>query len=106
MNLPDCLVDHPDGEIRVVGSRISLYHMMSLHREGRTAEQIADEFDSVPLETIRRILAFSEANRAEVDGYLTQYRAALDRLEAETPRRGPSLDAMKRRLERRRAEAS
>ena len=34
MNLPEFLVDHPDGEIRLTGHRISLYHVVYFYQRG------------------------------------------------------------------------
>lgn len=54
MNLPDFLTDHPDGEIRVTGHRISLYTVIRVYNEGQSAEAIHATFPTLPvdLETI------------------------------------------------------
>jgi uncharacterized protein (DUF433 family) len=83
MNLPDFLTRDPDDEIHLTGHRIGLYTVVRCYREGRTAEQIAEEFPSLPLELVRQVLAFYHANRAEVDAYVDAYRADLERQEAE-----------------------
>ena len=44
MNLPEFLVDHPDGEIRLTGHRISLYHVVSFYNEGFSPEMLVGQF--------------------------------------------------------------
>jgi uncharacterized protein (DUF433 family) len=79
MDLPDFLTRGTYGEIRVTGSRIDLMHVVDASNDGLSAEQIHDEFDSVPLDLVRRVLAFYEANRAEVDAYVAECHAEMDR---------------------------
>src|SRR5262245_43629310 len=71
MILPDFLIDHPDGEIRVTGRRIGLYSVVRLYREGNTAEQIAEELD-LGLALVYKVLAFYLENQAEVDAYTAE----------------------------------
>ncbi len=81
MDLPDFLIDHPDGEIRLAGHRISLYDVMSLYQQGYSPEKIRDEYPTLPLAVIHKLIAFYLENQAEVDGYVAAYRAELDRQE-------------------------
>ncbi len=83
MTLPDYLTRDPDGEIRLTGHRIGLYTVVRSYREGRSAEQIAEEFPSLPLSLVYEVLAFYFANKAEVDAYVDAYAAELARQEAE-----------------------
>jgi uncharacterized protein (DUF433 family) len=81
MILPDFLIDHPDGEIRLIGRRIGLYSVVRLYREGNTAEQIAEELD-LGLALVYKTLAFYLENQAEVDASVDAYTAELERQEA------------------------
>jgi uncharacterized protein (DUF433 family) len=83
MTLPEYLTRDPDGEIRLTGHRIGLYTVVRCFREGRSPEQIAEEFPSVPLALVYEVLAFYFENKAEVDGYVDAYAAELARQEAE-----------------------
>jgi uncharacterized protein (DUF433 family) len=85
MNLPDFLTNSPDGEIRLTGHRIGLYTIMRLHNEGLSAEQIVEELPSLSLAHVAKVLAFCRENQAEVDRYVADYRAELDRQEAAHP---------------------
>lgn len=98
MNLPEFLVDQPDGEIRLAGHRIGLYHVVFRHQDGSSPERLHEEFPSLPLPLIRRVLEFYRANRAEVDAYVADYEAELRRQEAETPP-SPALLESRRKLE-------
>jgi uncharacterized protein (DUF433 family) len=82
MILPDFLTQDPDGDILLTGHRIGLYTVIRLYREGRTEEQIAEELPTLPLELVIKVLAFYQANKAEVDAYMNAYQAELDRQEA------------------------
>ena len=82
MTLPDFLIQGAGGDIRLSGHRIGLYTVIRLSREGRTAEQIAQELPSLPLILVHQVLTFYRENKAEVDAYVDAYRAELDRLQA------------------------
>jgi uncharacterized protein (DUF433 family) len=86
MNLPPLLTQLPDGDIRFTGSRIGLLPLIHDHKRGWSPERLHEEFPSLPLETICAVLAFYEANRAEVDAYIAAYDAEAERLIAATPR--------------------
>src|SRR5262245_34475575 len=101
MNLPDFLIDHPDGEIRLTGHRISLYHVVDRYQEGYSAEMLAEEYPTLSLALIHKVIAFYLENQAEVDAYMAGQRALLRRQEEETPLRGPTLEEMRARLKER-----
>jgi uncharacterized protein (DUF433 family) len=94
MNLPDFLTRDPDGEVHVTGSRIGLYTIVRLRDEGYSAERMAEEFDSLPPELIRQVLAFAEDNRAEVDAYAEACRQEIERQAAAPP--GPGILQLRR----------
>ena len=79
MILPDFLTRSADDEIRLTGHRINLYTVVRLYREGNTAEQIAEELESLGLTLVYKTLAFYLENQAEVDAYVDAYRAELER---------------------------
>ncbi len=79
MNLPEFLTEWPYGEIVLTGHRIGLYDVVSLHNEGYTAEMLHDEFPSLPLDLIERVLSFYKENRTEVDDYVAQCEEEMER---------------------------
>ncbi len=78
--LPPCLHWHPDGEIRLVGHRIGLYHFVYYYNQGFTAEMILGQFPTLELATIHKVIAFYLDLREEVDRYAAEYQAELDQL--------------------------
>jgi len=81
MDLPDFLIDHPDGEIRLAGHRLGLYDVISLYQQGYSAEKIGDEYPTLPVAVIHQLIAFYRKNQGEVDAYVAAYREELDRQE-------------------------
>ena len=45
--LPLCLHWHPDGEIRLLGHRIGLYHFVFYYNQGFTAEMLQCQFPTL-----------------------------------------------------------
>jgi uncharacterized protein (DUF433 family) len=82
MDLPDFLTRWPNGEIILTGHRIGLYSVIDLSQRGFSPEQIRDELPTLEPELIRSVMAFHAAHRAEVEAYVSEYRAELDRQEA------------------------
>lgn len=87
MNRPEALIRllpphlhwSPEGEARVVGRRIGLFHIVKAHRiDGDSPARIAEEFELSP-ELTAEVLAFAEEHKAEVGAYITDYQAELDR---------------------------
>ncbi|MHB1424931.1 MAG: DUF433 domain-containing protein [Gemmataceae bacterium] len=101
MNLPEFLTEWPFGEIVLTGHCISLYHVMSHHKEGYTAEMLHELFDTLSLDHIEKVLAFARENQEEVDDYMTSYRQELDRQYAEykASGRGIDWDELRKRFE-------
>jgi uncharacterized protein (DUF433 family) len=84
MNLPEFLIDHPDGEIRLVGHRIGLYTVVREYKDGHSVEEIAEEYPTLSVDLIRQVIAFYLSNRDEVDAYVDAAQMELDR-QAATP---------------------
>ena len=79
MDLPDFLTRHPHGEIQLTGHRIDLMHVVDLYNEGHTAEQLHEEFPTLPLDLICQALDFYLANKNEVDAYVTHCHEEMER---------------------------
>jgi len=95
MKLPDFLHEQ-DGEIRLVGHRISLFHLLSFYREGYSAEMLREQFPTLPMALIHKVLSHYWDHKNELDTELSQ---VSDRLEA-TRAKGEHLDreALRARL--------
>src|SRR5262245_8034633 len=82
MTLPDFLSQDPYGDIRLTGHRLGLYHVVERYQEGYSPEMLREEYPTLPLALIHKVLAFYLENQSEVDAYVVAYRAALERQEA------------------------
>ncbi len=76
--LPDVLHE-VDGDIRIKGSRISLYHIVSAYEERWIgAHAMVFYYPTLSLREIEKVLAFYEANRAAVGEYVRECKALMD----------------------------
>jgi uncharacterized protein (DUF433 family) len=98
--LPPCLHWHPDGEIRLVGHRIGLYHFISYYNQGNTAKMLQCQFPTLELALIHKVIVFYLEHQRDVDHYVEQYRAELDQLRA-AGIHAPSVAELRKRLESR-----
>jgi uncharacterized protein (DUF433 family) len=94
MDLPDFLTRNEMGGIRITGHRIDLYHIVELYHEGCSAEMIHHEFPTLPLAVIYKVMAYYLENKSEVDAYVAETDAEVERLMA-TARRTPTLEELK-----------
>ena len=60
----------PDGAIRVSGTRVTLDSLVAAFREGATAEEIAQQYPSIPLADIYATIGYYLRHRPSVDAYL------------------------------------
>lgn len=72
-------VEKRESAYKLVGSRVSLDSIVHQFLSGLTAEDIARSFPVLSLEQVYGAIAFYLANRPEVDAYLEQGRADLER---------------------------
>jgi uncharacterized protein (DUF433 family) len=105
MNLPEFLVDHPDGGIRLTGHRISLCDVVSFYNEGYSPEMLVCQFPTLPLALVHKVIAFYLENQAEVDCYVAEEEAACECLRANAPP-SPSLVELRQRAEAKRRAAT
>ncbi len=98
MQLPDFLMEAGYGTVRLTGHRIDLYHIMDRHQRGLSPEQIHEDLPTISTELVEKVLDFARANQAEVDAYVAEYRAEIERqIRENSPR--VSLEELRRRME-------
>jgi uncharacterized protein (DUF433 family) len=103
VTLPDFLTEWPGGEIVLTGHRIGLYSVVNCYNEGYSPEMIVCEFPTLPLALVYRVIAFYLENQTEVDKYVAETQAEIDRQRAAG--KHPDWKALRERLEAmRRAE--
>jgi uncharacterized protein (DUF433 family) len=98
MNLPDFLTQGTYGEIDVKGHRIGLKHIVDCYNDGCSPAMIVEEYPTLALETVQKVVAFYLQNKAEIDAYVVEYNAELDRQQA-AAKKGPDLAELRRRME-------
>ncbi len=78
MKLPEFLTEWPFGEIVLTGHRIGLYHVVYDYNQGYSPEQLHEEFPTLSLDLINKVLAFYQENRAEVDAYMARCEEEIE----------------------------
>lgn len=75
-----------DGVVRVRHTRVTLDTLVAAFAEGATAEEIAQQYPTVPLADVYSVIGYYLRRRAEVEAYLSARRqqAAAVRQSTET----------------------
>lgn len=80
------LVSTPDvcgGRLRIEGTRVTLNQIVTLYKQGFSAEDIADQYPHISLAQVYSALAYFHANRTAVETDLAEEKAEAERLEKE-----------------------
>lgn len=78
------------GVVRVSGTRVTLDTIIGFYKQGETAEQLAESFDTVPLADIHAVISYYLNHQAEVEAYLTEGERRRDELKREIQSRLPT----------------
>jgi uncharacterized protein (DUF433 family) len=92
------LLDDGNGDLRLKGHRINLYHVASRLRRGFSREALIEEFPTVPPVLLDEVIAFCMAHPVEIAGYVARYSDEIDRQVAESDSK-IGLDELRRRFE-------
>ena len=90
-----------DGVVRVAGTRVTLDTIVGAFEAGATAEEIAQQYSSVPLVDIYSVITYYLRHRKQVDVYLSGREAQAARVREDVERRFPSAGIRERLLARR-----
>ncbi len=93
------------GVCRVSGTRVSLESLVHALQDGATAEEIAQQYPSVPLPDVYATIAYYLKHRPEVDCYLDNLEQEEARVLKEVRSRSPLADLRERLLARRKPVA-
>jgi uncharacterized protein (DUF433 family) len=96
LQLPPILHEQ-DGEIRLIGHRISIVDILYFYRDGYTPEMLAARYETLNLAQIHYVIAFYHEHQQAVDAYLNDYLAESDRLRLETAK-APAYQTLRQRL--------
>lgn len=107
MNATDVLERVPihtdaDGVVRVARTRVTLDTIVGAFEAGATAEEIAQQYSSVPLVDVYSVITYYLRHKPEVDAYLKKRDEQAGRVREEVERRFPSTGLRERLLARRR----
>ena len=101
MDLPDFLTREPDGFVRITGHRVGLEHVAFHYREGYSPEMLLEEYPTLPLSLIHKVIAFYLEHRQAVDDIMEQTHIAAE-AQKSTASPAPSLAELRNRLGARR----
>lgn len=105
-NLPHFLTRDGDG-VHVTGHRIGLIDIVHFYNCGQLRRNARAPLPHAPLSLVHKVIAFYLDNQADVDAYVREEEAEMERLRAQTPKKGPTLAELRARMEaKRRARAS
>lgn len=76
MGLPEFLHER-DGEVRLAGHRISLFHLLAFYHEGYSAEMLHEQFPTLPMALIHKVLGYYWEHKAALDAEFAQVESRL-----------------------------
>lgn len=91
-----------DGVVRVAGTRVTLDTIVDAFETGATAEEIAQQYSSVPLVGVYSVITYYLRHKPDVDAYLRKRENGAARVREEVERRFPFAGLRERLLARRR----
>src|SRR5690606_2015525 len=71
------------GVVRVAGTRVTLDTIVDAFETGATAEEIAQQYPSVPLVDVYSVITYYLRHKPEVDAYLEEREELADRVREE-----------------------
>ncbi len=95
-----------NGVVRVSHTRVTLDTLVQAFAEGATAEEIAQQYPSVPLADVYSIVGYYLRRRAEVDAYLWERRQLADQVRQQADTHADPAGIRERLLSRRAAGTS
>jgi uncharacterized protein (DUF433 family) len=101
--LPLPLASDDHGVVRVAGTRVTLDTIIGAYKHGRSAEEVAQDYPSVPKSAIYATIAYYLGAHEDVDAYLRARKDQAERVRAEVEQWSPSTGLRQRLLERRTA---
>lgn len=88
------------GVVRVAGTRVTLETIVDAFAAGATAEEIAQQYPTVPLVDVYSVITYYLRNQPEVEAYLKEREALAERVREEIETRFPSTRIRERLMAR------
>ncbi|NWF71034.1 MAG: DUF433 domain-containing protein [Chloroflexi bacterium] len=89
-----------DGVALIGRTRVPLAAVITAFRQGDSAEQIVDSYDSLSLSDVYAVIAYYLRHREQVDAYLAQQRADTQAARLDLESRHPEMFTLQGRLRR------
>lgn len=77
------------GVVRVAGTRVTLESVVGAFESGATAEEIAQQYPTVPLVDVYSVITYYLRHKPEVDAYRAEREAVAGRVREEVERQFP-----------------
>jgi uncharacterized protein (DUF433 family) len=90
-----------DGAVVVGQTRVTLETVITLFKQGATAEGVAEQFSSLDLADVYAVIGYYLRHQPEVEAYLLQQAQRSEEVRQENERRFPSVGLRDRLLARR-----
>ena len=74
---PAPLVFGPGGVMRVSGTRVTLETVLAAFAGGATAEEIAQQYPSIPLADVYQVIGYGLRHSSELEPYLARRRQEM-----------------------------
>ncbi len=100
---PAPLETNQDGDVLIRGTRVPLGTVVCAFNEGKTAEEIVQQFTSLNLSDVYLVIGYYLSNQQEVDHYLSEREKEALEIRKENEKRFPS-DKIRERLMARKRE--
>jgi uncharacterized protein (DUF433 family) len=81
------LTEDPHGVLRVGNTRVTLDTVLAVFADGATAEEIIQQYPSLPLADVYSVIGYYLRHTSEINGYLEQRRAQGIAIRAENEAR-------------------
>jgi uncharacterized protein (DUF433 family) len=95
-----------EGVIRVSKTRVTLDTLVRAFTDGATAEEIAQQYPSVPLADVYQIIGYYLRRQSEVESYLSRRRQQADAIQKQNESRFDPVGIRDRLLARQEIEKS
>ena len=79
MTLPEFLTQDADSYVHISGHRVSLQDLVFYYKEGYSPEALLEAFPTLSLALIHKVIAYYLENSGEVDAYVSQCEAEMER---------------------------
>jgi uncharacterized protein (DUF433 family) len=93
-----------EGVIRVSNTRVTLDTLVFAFNQGHTAEEIAQQYPTVPLADVYSVIGYYLHNRNEIDSYLEKRQEEAQKIQKENEARYSPIGIRERLLAKQKSQ--